>query len=82
MLHRSIFVEAADEVRVYPDFRAVSRFALLALDDRQSQMGIHMRRRRGEGTEFFQLREYREGDSMRQIDWKATSRRLQLISRE
>ncbi|MCB9795764.1 MAG: DUF58 domain-containing protein [Alphaproteobacteria bacterium] len=82
LLRRRVVLEVADEVRVYPDFRAVSRYALLALDDRQSQMGIHVRRRRGEGTDFFQLREYREGDSMRQIDWKATSRRLQLISRE
>ena len=40
------------------------------------------RRRRGEGLEFHQLREYREGDSQRQIDWKATSRSGQLISRE
>ncbi|MCB9797782.1 MAG: DUF58 domain-containing protein [Alphaproteobacteria bacterium] len=82
LLRKRVLVPAEDEVRVYPDFRAVSRYALLALDDRQSQMGIHVRRRRGEGTDFFQLREYREGDSMRQIDWKATSRRLQLISRE
>jgi uncharacterized protein (DUF58 family) len=39
-------------------------------------------RRRGEGTEFHQLREYRQGDSQRAIDWKATSRTARLISRE
>ena len=32
--------------------------------------------------DFNQLREYREGDSLRQIDWKATSRLRKLISRE
>lgn len=68
--------------RVYPDFRQVMRYALLAGDDRVSAMGIHQRRRRGEGLEFFQLREYREGDALRQIDWKATSRRAGLVSRE
>lgn len=68
--------------RVYPDFRQVMRYALLASDDRVAAMGIHQRRRRGEGLEFFQLREYREGDALRQIDWKATSRRGGLVSRE
>jgi uncharacterized protein (DUF58 family) len=69
-------------VRVYPNFKAVSRFALLALDNRVAEIGIHTRRRRGQGLEFMQLREYREGDPLRQIDWKAVSRRNQLISRE
>jgi uncharacterized protein (DUF58 family) len=32
--------------------------------------------------EFHQLREYRQGDSQRAIDWKATSRTARLISRE
>jgi uncharacterized protein (DUF58 family) len=82
LLDRRVRVEQADEIKVYPDFRPVARYALLALDRRLNQMGIHLQRRRGEGLEFFQLREYREGDSLRQIDWKAVSRRNQLISRE
>ncbi len=69
-------------IRVYPDFQQVVRYALLATDDRVSAMGIHTLRRRGEGLEFFQLREYRQGDALRQIDWKAVSRRRALISRE
>jgi uncharacterized protein (DUF58 family) len=44
-------------------------------------LGAHLRRRRGEGTDFHQLRDYREGDSLRQIDWKA-SRARRLISRD
>jgi uncharacterized protein (DUF58 family) len=43
---------------------------------------VRLRRRRGLGAEFHQLREYRRGDSPRQIDWKATSRVRKLISRE
>ncbi len=75
-------IRVEDQVRVYPNFRAGSRFGLLALDNRVSELGIHTRRRRGQGLEFMQLREYREGDPLRQIDWKAVSRRNQLISRE
>ena len=69
-------------VRVYPNFRALAKYTLLATDNRLSQIGVLQVRRRGEGTEFHQLREYRQGDSQRAIDWKATSRTARLIARE
>lgn len=69
-------------IKVYPNFAAVAHYALLATDNRLSMLGIRLRQRRGEGLEFNQLREYREGDSLRQVDWKATSRLGKLISRE
>jgi uncharacterized protein (DUF58 family) len=77
-------VSASDEqsVRVYPNFLAVARYALLATSDRTSEFGIRKMRRRGEGTEFHQLREYRPGDPLRQIDWRATSRLLRPMSRD
>ena len=68
--------------KVYPDYEPVVRFALLAMDARQEQMGIIRRSLGGQSRDFHQLREYREGDPLAQIDWKATSRRLTLISRE
>lgn len=68
--------------RVYPNFAALTRYALLATDQRLSQIGILQRRRRGQGLDFHQLREYREGDAQRQIDWKATARIGRLVSRE
>ena len=69
-------------VRVYPDFARLSGFALMAIDHRLSQIGVLQRRRRGEGMDFHQLREYREGDAQRQIDWKASARMQKMISRE
>jgi len=79
---RRLHVGSAERVRVYPNFAAMTRFALLATDHRLSQLGILLRRRRGEGLEFHQLREYREGDAQRQIDWKASARMRRLVSRE
>ncbi len=79
---RRLRVGAKETVRVYPNFAALTRFALLATDHRLSQIGVLKRRRRGQGMDFHQLREYREGDIQRQIDWKATSRMGKLISRE
>lgn len=79
---RRLRVGQHEAVRVYPNFAALTRFALLATDHRLSQIGVLKRRRRGQGMDFHQLREYREGDIQRQIDWKATSRMGRLISRE
>lgn len=79
---RNQFVGEAHTVRVYPNYRTVVEYALLATEHRLSQMGIRKRQRRGEGMDFHQLREFREGDSPHQVDWKATSRAQKLISRE
>ncbi|WP_039914926.1 DUF58 domain-containing protein [Cellvibrio mixtus] len=68
--------------RVYPDFVAIANYAILATENHTSQMGIRKKQRRGEGMEFHQLREFRQGDSLRQLDWKATSRRQKLIARD
>ena len=69
-------------VRVYPNFAPLTRFALFSAEQASRLVGAHLKRRRGEGTDFHQMREYRIGDSLRQIDWKATSRARKLISRE
>lgn len=79
---RKLFITAPSAVRIYPNFAALTGYALLATDNRLSQIGILQRRRRGEGLDFHQLREYRDGDSQRQIDWNATARVRKLISRE
>jgi uncharacterized protein (DUF58 family) len=52
------------------------------MDNRLSQIGVKRHQRRGEGNDFYQLREYRAGDSLRQIDWKATSRYRKLIAKD
>jgi len=75
-------LELISYTMVYPNFAAISQYALLATENHLSQLGIRKIRRRGEGMDFNQLREYREGDSLKQIDWKATSRLRKLISRE
>lgn len=80
--HRRLRQPLASRARVYPNFAALTRFALLATEHRLSQLGLLLRRRRGEGLDFHQLREYREGDAPRQIDWKASARMRRLISRE
>ena len=75
-------LNVSDQTRVYPDFARLYGGELLAVDNWLSQLGVRQRQRRGQGLEFHQLREFREGDSLRQIDWKATARQRTPIARE
>ncbi len=78
-LHR---IGPEQDVKVFPDFSQLLGHTLNATDRRAPTAGSIRKRRRGEGTEFRQLREYRRGDSMRSIDWKATARQQKPIARE
>ena len=78
-LHR---VAGESQTRAYPNYEPVVRFALLAMANRVEQMGIVKRRRMGASLDFHQLRDYQDGDVLSRIDWKATSRRLSLVSRD
>lgn len=76
------YLPVSGETRVYPDFARLYGAQLMAVDDWLSQLGVRQRPRRGLGLEFHQLREFRDGDSLRQIDWKATARKRTPIARE
>ncbi len=72
----------ASKLKIYPNFSPLAHYATMNMEQNIQQMGIHLAKRRGEGLEFHQLREFREGDALRQIDWKATARQRKPISRE
>ena len=75
-------VGGESETRCYPNYEPVVRFALLATANREEQMGIVRKRKSGAALDFHQLRDYQDGDVLSRIDWKATSRRQALISRD
>lgn len=72
---------AAVEVSVFPDMRGASRLLLsdAALDF--VNLGLRQLRRDGRGSEFARLRDYAQGDSVRDVDWKATARRGRPVTR-
>jgi uncharacterized protein (DUF58 family) len=82
LFDRHLRVGAAQRIRSYPNVRAIARYQMLAAQTRTGQLGVRRRPQRGAGLEFHELREYRAGDSLRQIDWKATARVRKTISRE
>jgi uncharacterized protein (DUF58 family) len=71
--------------RTYPNFKQLARGT--ELNGKLEKGEIRQVRKRGQGLEFESLRDYQEGDSIRLIDWRATSRnrkmdgRLKLIVR-
>ncbi|MCA9035167.1 MAG: DUF58 domain-containing protein [Planctomycetaceae bacterium] len=69
-------------IQVYPDIRAVYRYELMAQQNRLAEIGVRNVRMPGQGREFERLREFRYGDEVRHIDWKATARQRTLICRE
>jgi uncharacterized protein (DUF58 family) len=67
-------IPAKQEVRVYPDLIGLKELAVrLAIENSGA---MRQARRMGNGTEFAELREYRTGEDIRLIDWKATARRV------
>jgi uncharacterized protein (DUF58 family) len=74
-------VPARTQVSVFPDMRGASRLLLsdAALDF--VNLGLRQLRRDGRGTEFARLRDYAQGDSVREVDWKASARRGKPVTR-
>lgn len=68
-------------VAVYPDLRGASRLLLStgALD--LVNLGLRRLRQDGRGSEFARLRDYAQGDSARDVAWKATARRGRPVTR-
>lgn len=65
--------------KIYPDFRMLTdSTALRAVLERSGEKSF---RKRGDGTEFDHLSDWQQGDSIRAVDWRATSRRGNIIVR-
>lgn len=78
---RQIRTDHESAVRVYPDFQQLRTYGL-ASELMERQAPVHARRRRGGENEFQRLRPYVQGDAFRHIDWRATARRGNLVTRE
>ncbi|MEP6834858.1 MAG: DUF58 domain-containing protein [Gemmatimonas sp.] len=78
----SFTAELDQEIRVIPSMSGVRRFRLLAMQQRLNTVGVRVLRRKGGGQAFANLRDYVRGDDPRFIDWKATSKKDKLITRE
>jgi uncharacterized protein (DUF58 family) len=69
-------------VRIYPALRTTDEQQIFLARSRQIDLQLRQARQRGLGRDFESLREYREGDDLRDICWTATARRGSLITRQ
>ena len=66
-------------VAVYPSFLQMRAYELMAISNRLTELGIKKIRRIGQSQEFEQIRQYVQGDDIRNINWKATARRNDIM---
>ena len=66
-------ISSRQKVQVCPDLIGLKELAVRLSIENSGAM--RQARRMGNGTEFAELREYRTGEDIRLIDWKATARR-------
>lgn len=73
---------ASAPVKVYPNLLDIRKYELQARKGMLQEIGLRQARMLGSGTEFERLREYQLDDEFRKIDWKATARRGEPVTRE
>jgi uncharacterized protein (DUF58 family) len=81
LAERWAVAETQQTIRVLPNLEQARRQTLYLIRSRQVELEKRRRRQRGLGREFDSLRDYREGDELRDISWTATARRRHLITR-
>ena len=69
-------------VRVYPALRTAGEQEIFLARSRQIDLQLRRAQQRGLGRDFESLRDYREGDDLRDICWTATARRGSLVTRQ
>lgn len=82
LVERWAAADLRQPVRVYPSIRATAEQSLFLTRSKQIELQQRLQRQRGLGRDFESLRDYREGDDLRDICWTATARRGSPITRQ
>lgn len=79
LVQRRIVLPLSGNIPVYPSILQMKRFELKAFQRISTFDGLKKQRRIGHSYEFEQIKNYVRGDDFRTINWKATSRRNELM---
>ena len=79
MLSRKVTIEHEETVAVYPSVIQMKKYELKIVSRTATLQGIKKIRRLGMQNEFEQIKNYVVGDDYRSINWRATSRRNELM---
>lgn len=78
LVQRKITIPQQQEVAAYPSILQMKKIDLKVFS-RTASVGIKKIRRLGHNNEFEQIKNYIQGDDLRTVNWKATSRRNELM---
>ncbi len=79
LVSRKFTFQKDDQLPSYPSFVHLRKYELMAMNNEFLLGGIKKIRKIGHTMEFEQIKEYVQGDDIRTINWKATSKRNQLM---
>jgi uncharacterized protein (DUF58 family) len=81
LVERWAVADLTQTVRIYPTLRTPEENRLYLARHRRIELQMRMRRQRGMGRDFESLRDYLEGDEIRDICWTASARRGSPVTR-
>lgn len=79
LAQRRIEIPLTENIAVYPSVLQMKQYELKVFNQQTLSQGIKKVRRIGNTSEFEQIRNYVQGDDIRTVNWKATSRRNELM---
>lgn len=79
LISRRIDIPATQKIQVYPSVLQLKKYELLVFQQQKVSVGIKKMRRLGNNSEFEQIKNYVQGDEVKKINWKATSRTNELM---
>jgi uncharacterized protein (DUF58 family) len=79
LVKRRIIISNETQANVYPSVMQMKKYAFEVFHHQSQQKGIKKIRRLGQNNEFEQIKNYVQGDELRTLNWKATSRRNELM---
>jgi len=79
LVKRRLVIPASEQVAVYPSVLQMKKYELLVFQQQKTSNGIKKIRRIGQTSEFEQIKNYVQGDEIKTINWKATSRKNELM---
>jgi len=78
LIQRKVVVRERETVATYPSILQMKKYELKVFA-KTAMTGIKKIRRLGHNNEFEQIKNYVQGDDIRTVNWKATSRRNELM---
>lgn len=79
LAQRRIVIPLIERIEVYPSVLQMKQYELKVFNQQTLSQGIKKVRRIGNTSEFEQIRNYVQGDDLRTVNWKATSRKNELM---